>query len=83
MGVRTYELLLQNDINTIGNTQWFYFAVQDTNRVRVTVRVRVGVRVRARFRVTVGLGLGLGSGCLLNPLMHMVVAGALTVTSTL
>jgi hypothetical protein len=27
-----YNLLMQNDINTTGHTQWFYFRVQNTKR---------------------------------------------------
>ena len=27
-----YDLILQNDINTKGNTQWFYFSVSNTRK---------------------------------------------------
>jgi cytosolic carboxypeptidase protein 2/3 len=29
---QTYNLLLQNDINTKGHTQWFYFRVKNTTK---------------------------------------------------
>jgi hypothetical protein len=29
VGVMEYDLILQNDINTKGNTQWFYFRISN------------------------------------------------------
>lgn len=34
MGEWEYDLLLQNDLNTKGNTQWFYFRINNPPRNR-------------------------------------------------
>ncbi len=35
----TYELYMQNDINTKGCTQWFYFSAWAQRRVKVKFRI--------------------------------------------
>lgn len=36
----TYDLILQNDINTRGNTQWFYFSVSGVAKgTKITLRL--------------------------------------------
>jgi cytosolic carboxypeptidase protein 2/3 len=37
--IPTYELHMQNDINTKGCTQWYYFSVQNKNRGKVRFRI--------------------------------------------
>ena len=35
----TYELYMQNDVNTKGCTQWFYFKVTNYSRGKVRFRI--------------------------------------------
>ena len=35
----TYELFMQNDINTKGSTQWFYFKVASKTRTKVRFKI--------------------------------------------
>ena len=36
-----YNLILQNDINTNGHTQWFYFKVMSNFKKKETVKFRI------------------------------------------
>ena len=37
--ITTYELYMQNDINTKGSTQWFYFSAIAERRVKAKFRL--------------------------------------------
>lgn len=37
--IATYELVMQNDTNTKGCTQWFYFSLTAEKRVKIRLRV--------------------------------------------
>ena len=37
---KDYELMLQNDVNSKGNTQWFYFSVTNTT-AKLNVRFNI------------------------------------------
>lgn len=38
--LNTYDLVMQNDINTRGNTQWFYFSVSGVKKdTTLTLRI--------------------------------------------
>ena len=34
-----YDLILQNDVNTIGYNQWFYFSIRNNVAKRVKLRI--------------------------------------------
>lgn len=37
--ILTYELYMQNDINTKGSTQWFYFSIWAQRRAKFKIRI--------------------------------------------
>ena len=34
-----YDLILQNDVNTAGYTQWFYFSIRNKDAKKVKIRI--------------------------------------------
>ena len=41
----TYELYMQNDINTKGCTQWYYFSVANKARGKVKLKLKNFVKI--------------------------------------
>lgn len=56
--VNTYDLILQNDINTRGNTQWFFFSVTGVpQNTKITFRIINHVKTVLYDRLNLGLYL--------------------------
>lgn len=49
-GTQEYDLVLQNDINSHGYTQWFYFQVRNADRVRARFNICNIIKPSHHFR---------------------------------